>query len=180
MSNKTQLQTNNTSLEALITRVNAAKDTAASLPEAGSTEDLNSIITELENKVATLNTALDDKASGGSFKTCTVTVNVTGDAPPNIAYVAATTVENGSLGSYHYHYTSAGGSLYTKTIENILCGATIGLHLQDSLAFPTFSYVNGGEVTDFDGKHFTFKAPLEAGVNCIITIYNKTGGGGIN
>lgn len=34
MSNKTQLQANNTSLEALITRVNAAKDTAASLPEA--------------------------------------------------------------------------------------------------------------------------------------------------
>ena len=35
MSNKTQLQTNNTQLDALITRVNAAKDTAASLPEAG-------------------------------------------------------------------------------------------------------------------------------------------------
>ena len=35
MSNKTQLQTNNTILDALITRVNAAKDTAASLPEAG-------------------------------------------------------------------------------------------------------------------------------------------------
>lgn len=36
MSNKTQLQTNNSSLDALITRVNAAKDVAASLPEAGS------------------------------------------------------------------------------------------------------------------------------------------------
>lgn len=35
MSNKTQLQTNNTALDALITRVNAAKDVAASLPEAG-------------------------------------------------------------------------------------------------------------------------------------------------
>jgi hypothetical protein len=35
MLNKTQLQTNNNTLEALITRVNAAKDTAASLPEAG-------------------------------------------------------------------------------------------------------------------------------------------------
>jgi hypothetical protein len=38
MSNKTQLQTNNNALEALITRVNAAKDTAASLPEAGGIE----------------------------------------------------------------------------------------------------------------------------------------------
>ena len=35
MTNKTQLQTNNTALDALITRVNAAKNTAASLPEAG-------------------------------------------------------------------------------------------------------------------------------------------------
>ena len=36
MSNKTQLQTNNTNLDALIARVNAAKNTAASLPSAGS------------------------------------------------------------------------------------------------------------------------------------------------
>lgn len=36
MSNKTQLQTNNTDLDALIARVNAAKDTASSLPDAGS------------------------------------------------------------------------------------------------------------------------------------------------
>lgn len=48
MSNKTQLQTNNTALDTLITRVNAAKDTAASLPEAG--------------------------GGGGSVKTCTVTI----------------------------------------------------------------------------------------------------------
>jgi hypothetical protein len=48
MSNKTQLQTNNTALDALITRVNAAKEVAASLPEAG---------------------------SGGDVETCTVTLN---------------------------------------------------------------------------------------------------------
>lgn len=39
MLNKTQLQANNNALEALITRVNAAKDTAASLPEAGNGQD---------------------------------------------------------------------------------------------------------------------------------------------
>ena len=38
MSNKTQLQTNNTNLDALIARVNAAKITVASLPEAGGGE----------------------------------------------------------------------------------------------------------------------------------------------
>ena len=35
MSNKTQLQTNNTALDGYIARINAAKDAAASLPEAG-------------------------------------------------------------------------------------------------------------------------------------------------
>lgn len=35
MSNKTQLQTNNTTLDGYIARINAAKDVAASLPEAG-------------------------------------------------------------------------------------------------------------------------------------------------
>lgn len=36
MSNKTQLQTNNTALDGYITRINAAKKVVASLPEAGS------------------------------------------------------------------------------------------------------------------------------------------------
>lgn len=36
MSNKTQLQTNNTALDGYIARINAAKEVAASLPEAGS------------------------------------------------------------------------------------------------------------------------------------------------
>lgn len=44
MSNKTQLQTNNTNLDTLITRVNAAKDVAASLPEAGPEGDESSNI----------------------------------------------------------------------------------------------------------------------------------------
>lgn len=34
MSNKTQLQTNNASLEGYISRVNAAKEVAATLPDA--------------------------------------------------------------------------------------------------------------------------------------------------
>lgn len=54
MSNKTQLQTNNTNLQSLIDRVNAAKDIAASLPEAGSGGssggglDINGIIEEYQ------------------------------------------------------------------------------------------------------------------------------------
>lgn len=44
MSNKTQLQTNNTALDSLISRVNAAKDVAASLPDAGGSGGGNSNI----------------------------------------------------------------------------------------------------------------------------------------
>lgn len=36
MSNKTQLQTNNTALDGYIARINSAKEVAASLPEVGS------------------------------------------------------------------------------------------------------------------------------------------------
>lgn len=39
MSNKTQLQTNNASLDGYIARINAAKDIAAGLPEAGGSTD---------------------------------------------------------------------------------------------------------------------------------------------
>ena len=50
MSNKLQLQANNANLDALITRVNAAKNIAASLPEAG--------------------------GSGGDVEMCTVTIEI--------------------------------------------------------------------------------------------------------
>ena len=50
MSNKSQLQTNNTNLDALISRINAAKNTAASLPSAGGS------------------------SGGGSIETCTVDI----------------------------------------------------------------------------------------------------------
>lgn len=66
MSNKTQLQTNNTNLDALITRVNAAKNIAASLPSAGGSEDLEAVISEQEALIAELSAAVDGKASGGS------------------------------------------------------------------------------------------------------------------
>lgn len=49
MSNKTQLQTNNTALDGYIARINAAKEVAAGLPESGG-------------------------SGGGSVETCTVTI----------------------------------------------------------------------------------------------------------
>lgn len=59
MSNKTQLQTNNTNLQSFIDRVNAAKDTAASLPEAGGGSDSGGSA-ELTIKLNS-NLSLDDR-----------------------------------------------------------------------------------------------------------------------
>lgn len=60
MSNKTQLQTNNATLDGYIARINAAKEVAAGLPEAGG-------------------------GGGGNVETCTVTITPVG--PSIISYV---------------------------------------------------------------------------------------------
>lgn len=51
MSNKIQLQTNNNALDALITRVNAAKDTAASLPETGGGATLETVVIQVDSMI---------------------------------------------------------------------------------------------------------------------------------
>jgi hypothetical protein len=156
------LNNNTARLEALLAKVNA-------LPEVGSTDDLNATITELETKVSTLNTALDGKvASGGSFETCTVTVNVTGDTS-NIQHVVATTVENGSLSQYVF---MEGDFVATKsmTIENVLCGSTIFTLPNFSLPGWTISG-EGLEVVYGSGRGVVLKAPPTAGTSTSVTIY---------
>lgn len=71
MSNKTQLQTNNTKLDALITKVNAAKETAASLPEAGGG---------------------GSSSESSGIATWTGTLELAGIAPPMMPNTAYTTI----------------------------------------------------------------------------------------
>lgn len=71
MSNKTQLQTNNAALDGYIARINAAKETAAGLPEAGG-----------GYKVAT--------------GTCTAESKVTLDFKPVLVYVIANVTGSGT------------------------------------------------------------------------------------
>lgn len=66
---------------------------------AGTTEDLDAVITELETKTATLNTTLTNKAAGGgggggSIETCTVTITSDGLSPemPTFYYTDAATL----------------------------------------------------------------------------------------
>lgn len=59
MSNKTQLQTNNASLDECIARVNAAKDVAATLPEAGGGEPVIEALKITENGTYTATDGVD-------------------------------------------------------------------------------------------------------------------------
>lgn len=63
-------------------------------------EDLDSIITELETKVATLNTTLDGKASGGGgIKTFTLTVGRM-PTPINVIYLDGTELQTVTMAEY--------------------------------------------------------------------------------
>lgn len=53
MSNKTQLQTNNTALDGYIARINAAKDVVASLPEAGGSGKMETCTVTFSNPAGT-------------------------------------------------------------------------------------------------------------------------------
>jgi hypothetical protein len=66
MSNKTQLQTNNTALDGYIARINAAKEVAANLPDAGGSgggSDEN-----FETSIVTINTVAQCIYLGTDFQ----------------------------------------------------------------------------------------------------------------
>ena len=155
MSNKTQLQTNNTALDALITRVNAAKDTAASLPESGG------------------------GSSGGSVETCTVTLdNESLSCDCTIFTIMATVVENGVERPYFFE-NSAGEWIYAHTISNVKCGSRIYLITHLNMTTP-YVEIDGGATYDFgvtdmfgslSSMNFctlAFTAPTTADEHCTI------------
>lgn len=148
MSNKVQLQTNNTALDALITRVNAAKNTAASLPEAG--------------------------GSGGevSVKTCTVTFNVTSNGyltcDPQVYYV---TSKDGILSIETCYFNSIAVRHYQCILQNVVCESMISI-IDDSWALPSNSNTIEGtaQIFDITGSHAIILSPTVEGENCSITI----------
>lgn len=104
MSNKTQLQTNNTALDGYIARINAAKEVAASLPDAG---------------------------GGGSIETCTVIIAVHVSYPyaaPD-TLVSFTQYENGSIiaGSEVIDDISTVGD--KVILKNVICNSAISISL---------------------------------------------------
>ncbi|MEE1084283.1 MAG: hypothetical protein UH850_11220 [Paludibacteraceae bacterium] len=144
---------------------------------SGSGEDVTAETDEYTAKLESLGTAiaeleaeLEGKAGsgsgGGSVETCTVTIN----SCSTIEYICATTLSNEKIGGYYFN-SHGSEVLTTITVENVVCGSFIGLYSVVSL--PAFSIVNGGETIDYGTGFITIKAPLEAGVHCIISISNN-------
>lgn len=144
MSQKTDLQSNNTDLQAILNTIN-------NLPEASSGEDVTAETTayttklaSLETAIAALETELAGKASGGSggsVETCTVSI-LDGESRGNITFVCATVCDGNSLSSYVFTYD---GITYDLTIENVVCnsGLVVGVSGYGS---GTEFVLNGAEV----------------------------------
>jgi hypothetical protein len=94
MSNKTQLQTNNTVLDGYIARINAAKDVAAGLPEAS--------------------------GGGSSIETCTVSISFNYGAP-NTMLISGTQLVNNVVQTFVIN-TYNGGDTFSSpyNITNII------------------------------------------------------------
>jgi hypothetical protein len=155
MSNKTQLQANNSALDGYISRINAAKDTALSLPEAGGASEVT-----LQSKTVTPTKSVQEiTADTGYAALDKVTVEaipdnyiITTDATATsedmlkgeTAYVDGTKI-TGSIadfdGSYECSGESTGGvniETCTVTVENRL---TIGSANTEYLSL--FVYTDG-------------------------------------
>lgn len=145
MSNKTQLQTNNSSLDALIARVNAAKETAASLPDAGS-------------------------GSGGSVETCTVTFTIKRfGGISGVFDIVYTTYENGTVSSRCDRITS--NKIYTEfSLSNVVCSSSITL-VDESGDLYGDALINGTAAMVAQALIYrAFSAPSVAGEICTIQI----------
>ena len=126
MSNKQQLQTNNTNLDALIARVNVAKDTTASLPDGGSggsgdTSAEDSFLTK------TITTYANDRVSNirdCAFYNCTNLTSVSFPACINIgvsAFRSCSSLTSANfpacinIGSSAFQFCSGLSSIYLLT-----------------------------------------------------------------
>ena len=103
MSNKTQLQTNNTALDGYITRINAAKEVAAGLPEAGGSSGSGNVNT------VDMTFVLDDEAIA---KTTSNGLVVYG-------YIETYTAENGFMCTAY----GLDQSTTSITVNNIVCNS---------------------------------------------------------
>jgi hypothetical protein len=126
MSNKIQLQTNNASLDDYIARINAAKDVAAGLPEAGGG-------TNVETCAVTINYVDTDFSGLGSNVSSTIYCNTL----DNSGNIQSTVLQSG----VDFEFTAGiwGSANASITINNIVKNSI--LVIMDSAAVSYNKYV---------------------------------------
>ena len=133
MSNKQQLQTNNTNLDALITRVNAAKDVAASLPEAGGLEVCNVTITSFNSIELLSYSTYENGIVATKFASATTNITLNNVICGSAISFYNTNEFNGFTHShdskYITHYTRCLWVLSAPTTPNV--DATISIYDDD-------------------------------------------------
>lgn len=206
MSNKTQLQQNNNNLDALITRVNEAKDVAASLPGPGGedataevneytalnteleevinslpnagtgSEDLETELTTQEELISTLSNILDSKASGGA-QYKTCAIKLVDDNANLYDIVAVVTqLVDGEIHTNILEWASM-PSTDELIIENIVCDTAFYLDCSASAMSLDKDNVNIETMPDY--LFGWARTPIEPGSIGIITFYPEFGGGGL-
>ena len=120
MSNKTQLQTNNTVLDGYIARINAAKDLAASLPEASGGSEAN-----FETSVVTLTNPALCEYLGIDFQSKNETTSTFETVKNSIVFIAGNVV-GGSGCTPLLSLTEATIVRLTDTIVNITISFSTG------------------------------------------------------
>jgi hypothetical protein len=149
MSNKTQLQTNNSALDGYIARINAAKEVVAGLPEAGGSD-------------------------GGSVETCTVILKNGDDQYDYFGYTA-TVFTNGEV-SADYDVNSEYRSPTDVTITNVVCGTVMTVYVAPWIE-SAFA-IDGDATLEFQGTYrlapvYFFVIGKTAGSTVTITIYGS-------
>lgn len=94
---------------------------------AGTTEDLDAVITELETKTATLNTTLEGKASGGgggsggNIETCTLNIT-NSDNAYWLSFFSCETLQDG-VKTFHVVYDGYDLRGFNFSVPNVICGS---------------------------------------------------------
>lgn len=150
MSNKTQLQTNNANLDALIIRVNAAKDVAASLPNAGGgpVGGLQTCTVQIKCSQEYFDNAWDSETW----------FNVTYLKLKNGALSFVTTLNDSSDENYHIASTTD-----TIILEDVLCNSLIFIFdianneiswIKDKTPYDEVRYPQNGGMIVFLGPEY--------------------------
>lgn len=156
MSNKSQLQTNNTSLEALIARINTAKNTVDSLPNAGSGGGSTSVNLQAKTVTPTsLPTTISPDSGYGGLSS--VTINK--DSNLVAGNIKSGTKIFGVTGTY----TGSGSSGGTSG------GTSVGTDGSISFTYnQTVNFVTESTSAKNVGKAVTMNSPGTCTVSCYI------------